>query len=74
MKRALQDPGVKPLAVLRYAELNELCEGQESALQFLQYAVDQPATPRRGRWEQSEGVRRSTIWTSSADTTSATCT
>ena len=40
MKRALQDPGVKPLAVLRYAELNELCEGQESALQFLQYAVE----------------------------------
>lgn len=44
MKRALQDPGVKPLAVLRYAELNELCEGQESALQFLQYAVDQPSS------------------------------
>ena len=44
MKRALQDPGVKPLAVLRYAELNELCEGQESALQFLQYAVDHPSS------------------------------
>lgn len=44
MKRALQDPDVKPLAVLRYAELNELCEGQESALQFLQYAVDQPSS------------------------------
>ena len=44
MKRALQDPGVKPRAVLRYAELNELCEGQESALQFLQYAVDQPSS------------------------------
>lgn len=30
--------------MLRYAELNELCEGQESALQFLQYAVDQPSS------------------------------
>ena len=35
---------MKPLAVLRYAELNELCEGPESALQFLQYAVDQPGS------------------------------
>ena len=44
IKQALQDPAVKPLAVLRYAELNELCEGPESALQFLQYAVDQPGS------------------------------
>ena len=40
----MQDPAVKPEAVLRYAELNELCEGVESALQFLQYAVDQPGS------------------------------
>lgn len=40
----MQDPAVKPEAVLRYAELNELCEGVESALQFLQYAVDQPSS------------------------------
>ena len=40
----MKDPAVKPEAVLRYAELNELCEGVESALQFLQYAVDQPGS------------------------------
>ena len=45
MKRALQDLLAWARARgMRYAELNELCEGQESALQFLQYAVDQPSS------------------------------
>ena len=59
MKRALQDPTVKPLAVLRFAELNELCEGQESALQFLQFAVDQPSSDA-ATWKVGEERGRET--------------
>ena len=59
IKLALQDPAVKPLAILRYAELNELCEGVDSALQFLQYAVDQPGSDAE-TWKVAMATARQT--------------
>lgn len=50
---------MKPLAVLRYAELNELCEGVDSALQFLQYAVDQPGSDAQ-TWKVAVMMTRET--------------
>ena len=44
LKQAFQDTKVKPSAVRMMAELSELREGKEAALEMFQYVVDQDGT------------------------------